>query len=464
MMTSRTTSLVLLPLTIALLATVGYLAYLLKTRPDGIAYVPRAVQVTNLVRQIAVRKINATNLLAALANRPANWAALESTNYVTYINNLRAFGTPEETIRDIILTDIAKTYSRRKAEARAQGGGYRWWQTSETGEMDDEADAELSARLDEIDTEQQALAQELLGVDFDVEMAKYWGGDDYESRAYGFLADEKRTRVSELQEHFDELERQIYDGSKGFLLDKDQEALRQLQKQREAELAQVLTPEELEEFHLRNSPTAATLRAQLHGFSPTQEEFRRIFRLQKTFDERFNSGFDLSDPAQAEAQVAAQDQAQQALNAEIRKTIGTQRFAEYERAQDADYRALMQFTERFETSPTLAARVYDMKTEAERLKLRLESDTNLTPDQRAQALGAIAQETERSVVQLMGGQNSELWRAYQKTGSQWIQGLSDSDFMVESDFAPEPAIASPAPAPRLFPFVPQQPPLPPVPQ
>ena len=148
--------------------------------------------VTNTVRQIAVRKINATNLLAALANRPANWAALESTNYVIYINNLRAFGTPEETIRDIILTDIAKTYSRRKAELRAQGGGYRWWQTSETGEMDDEADPALKEQLDEIDAEQHALVEELLGVDFDVEMARYWGGDDYESRAYGFLTEEKR--------------------------------------------------------------------------------------------------------------------------------------------------------------------------------------------------------------------------------------------------------------------------------
>lgn len=463
MISSRRTSLVLLALNIAFLATIGYMAYLRPINPIPTRYITKPVVVTNTVRQIAVRKINATNLLAALANRPASWAALESTNYVTYINNLRAFGTPEETIRDIILTDIAKTYARRKAELRAQGGGYRWWQTSETGEIEDESDPALKARLDEIDAEQQALVRELLGVDFDVEMARYWGGDDYEDRAYGFLTEDKRVRVAELQERFDELEREIYDRSKGFLLDADQEQLRQLQQQREAELAQVLTREELEEFQLRNSPTAAALRAQLHGFSPTAEEFRKIFQLQKTFDDRFNNAFDLSDPAQAELQATAQEQAQQALTEEIRRTLGAQRFQEYQRAQDADYRALMQFTERFETSPTLAARVYDMKSQAERQKLRLESDSNLTPEQRAQALAAIAQETERSVAHLMGGANSELWLAYQKTGSQWIRGLTDSDFIAQTDIEEQPTIAAPAPVPRLFPFLPQPPPLPPLP-
>ena len=452
----------LLALNIAFLATIGYMAYLLKINSPAVREVIRPVVQTNTVRQIAVRKINATNLLAALANRPASWAALESTNYVTYINNLRAFGTPEETIRDIILTDIAKTYSRRKAELRAQTGGYRWWQTSETGEIDDEADPNLKVQLDEIDAEQHALVEELLGVDFDVEMARYWGGDDYEDRAYGFLAEDKRASVSELQEHFDELEREIYDRSKGFLVDKDQEQLRQLQQQREAELAKLMTPEELEEFHLRNSPTAAALRAQLHGFSPNAEEFRRIFRLQKTFDDRFANAFDVSDPAQAEVQALAQEQAQQALSEEIRKTLGAQRYAEYERAQDADYLALKQFEQRFQTSPALANRVYDMKAEAERQKIRLESNTNLTPEQRARVLEALAQETEQSVMQLMGGANSELWQAYQKTGRQWMSGLSDSDFIAQTDFD-EPTVVAPAPTPRLFPFLPQQPPLPPAP-
>src|SRR5688572_30079527 len=108
-MNSRKTSLILVATVFALLAIIGYMVYLLSNAaPGSIRHISKPRVVTNTVTQIAVRKLNATNLLAAIASRPANWAALESTNYHVYIANLRAFGCPEETIKDIILTDIAK--------------------------------------------------------------------------------------------------------------------------------------------------------------------------------------------------------------------------------------------------------------------------------------------------------------------------------------------------------------------
>ena len=449
-MSSRTTSMALVGLNIALLATIMYMGYLLKISPHPIRYITKAHYVTNTVQQIAVRKVNATNLLAALAGR-LNWAGIESTNYVTYINNLRAFGCPEETIKDIILTDIAKAYARRKGQIQMQAGAYRFWQTSETGTLGEVSDPKVAEQIAALDREQRELVRELLEVDFDVEMAKYSSGENYEELAYGFLAPEKRDRVNDLQSKFDQLEQEIYEGSKGFLLDADQEALRRLQKQREAELAQVLSVEELEEYQLRMSPTSSSLRAQLHGFNPSEEEFRKVFRLQKTFDDQFNNGFDLSDPNQAEVQAAAQDRAQQALNDEIRKTIGNERYAELQREQDIDIKALDPLLKRFDASPQLKTRVYDMKIEAERRKLQVESDPNLTPEQRGETLAAIARETERSVAQLMGGANSQLWQAYQRTGSQWIRGLGDSDFVQNEPQVPPEVVTPPLPFPLTFP-------------
>jgi hypothetical protein len=435
---------VLLGLNIALLGTIGYMAYLLKISPRPIRYVTKPLYVTNTVRQIAVRKVNATNLLAALANR-LSWAGIESTNYVTYMENLRAFGCPDETIKDIIITDIAKTYARRRAQIQTGAGAYRFWQTSESGALGEVTDPKVAEQLAALDREQRELVHELLGVDFDVEMAKYSSDQDYEEQAYGFLTPEKREQVTDLQARYDQLEQQIYERSKGFLLDADQETLKQLQKQREAELAQVLTAGELEEYQLRMSPTASGMRAQLHGFNPSEEEFRKVFHLQKTFDDQFNTGFHTD-----EAQAAAQEQAQQALNDELRKALGGQRYTEYQRAQDADYKALVQFTERFEVSPNVATRVYDMKTQAEQQKLRLESDPNLTPEQRAQTLAAIARETERSVAQLMGGANSQLWQAYQRTGNQWIRELGNSEVALQAEAEPVSQVVTP-PFPPAFP-------------
>src|SRR6516225_2853916 len=44
------------------------------------------------------------------------WASLESSDYPTYIANLRAIGCPEQTIRDIISADVKSLYARKREE------------------------------------------------------------------------------------------------------------------------------------------------------------------------------------------------------------------------------------------------------------------------------------------------------------------------------------------------------------
>src|SRR5512147_948695 len=114
-MRSRTILLIQLGLNLAFVGVILFLVALLKDNPSQPRFLLAPRPVTNTVTQIAVRKINATNLLAALASRQLSWANLESTNYAIYIVNLRGFGVPEETIRDIIITDIAKLYAQRRA-------------------------------------------------------------------------------------------------------------------------------------------------------------------------------------------------------------------------------------------------------------------------------------------------------------------------------------------------------------
>src|SRR2546430_8064984 len=112
---------------LVLLGVIGYGAYLLGSlSPEPPR--PTVRLVTNTLNQIAVRKVNSTNVLAALTGR-INWASIESTNYHTYIQNLRGIGCPEETVRDIILTDISKLFAKRRAALRGQPQPYKLWQT-----------------------------------------------------------------------------------------------------------------------------------------------------------------------------------------------------------------------------------------------------------------------------------------------------------------------------------------------
>jgi len=431
-MNSRRASVLLMAVNFSLLGTIAYVIYVMKVGPNIVAGPTKTRVVTNTVTQIAVRKINATNLLAALANRPLNWRALESTNYVVYIENLRNFGCPEETVQDIIITDIAKLYARRRAQLRTQLHPYKFWQTADPIRGTPTAPPELQRQLRELDKEQRQLVRDLLGVDFRAEIARYWNEEASAERDYSFLPPAKQGAAQSITERYDEVEQEVYWRSRGLLLNEDQEELKQLQRQRRAELSAILSPEELDEYDLRHSDTANTMRTQLAGFQPTEEEFRKIFRLQRGFEENFDQAFDSRDDAAMALKTAAQREAQEALNQEVRKVLGPERFAEYQRAQDTDYRALLQLGERFELPPEVANKVYSVKQGAEQYKLQVESNPNLTEEQRNQAVAALARETERWVAATMGDQ---VFKAYQKTGGQWLGNLPVVD---ESAVPPPP--------------------------
>jgi hypothetical protein len=452
-MQSRMVNLILVALNIAFLGVIALLVLLLKEKQGPPRFLHTPHPVTNTVTQIAVRKVNATNLLALLASRQVSWANIESTNYFVYVNNLRTFGVPEETVRDIVVADVHKFFVQRRGAIRAQMPRPPFWQTGSAWEESAEASLtpELRAQMRALEQEEYELLKQLLGIDPRAELARFTDGDATEAdRKYDFLPAEKRDRLTAVVERYDEMEQAVYSRTKGLVLDEDQEQLRQIAQAREAALAQVLSPEELEEYQLRHSSTAQALRYSLDGFSPNEEEFRKIFRIQKSFDAQFGDAFDSTDEKQMEVRALAQQEAQQALNEEIKKTVGEQRYKEYERAQDEDYKMLLQVAGRFDLPPETASRVYDMKLAAEKQREAVELSPNYTEEQRAAALQAIARETEKSIAQVMG---DKVFKTYRKAGGQWLNELGVS-VLPETPPAPQ-TEAVPVPvAPPGFPPLP----------
>jgi hypothetical protein len=53
-------------------------------------------------------------------NPPFHWSQLESTNYPTYIANLRGIGCPEQTVRDIVTADVDGLYAPERSKLDAQ--------------------------------------------------------------------------------------------------------------------------------------------------------------------------------------------------------------------------------------------------------------------------------------------------------------------------------------------------------
>ena len=55
--------------------------------------------------------------------RPFRWNQLESTDYRTYIANLRGIGCPEQTIRDIITADVDGVFGRQRDQLTKSTAG-----------------------------------------------------------------------------------------------------------------------------------------------------------------------------------------------------------------------------------------------------------------------------------------------------------------------------------------------------
>jgi hypothetical protein len=260
---------------LGLLAGMGYLLFQRPSPPPT----PTQIRIqTNTVTQIGVRKINSTNYF--LPPNSFRWSAIESTNYEFYIANLRSIDCPESTIRDIIVADVAGLYAQRRAALLADYKSAPFWKTVGADEQ-----SLQQKQLRALAEEQRDLIRRLLQVDLNAELDKYNLETPPEPVDLSFLSPEKASRVQSILEAYRQRQEALHEQAIGLWSDADSEALQELNRQQEGELRSLLSPEEMEDYELRFSPLSSSLRGQLHGFSPTEEEFRRIFRLRQAYEE-----------------------------------------------------------------------------------------------------------------------------------------------------------------------------------
>src|SRR5947207_2181457 len=157
-------------------------AYLTKSR----AVVPASDEAAATPEIKIVRTANQARSLRPLTvdvstTNSFRWASVESPDYREYIANLRAIGCPEETIRDIVIADVNKLFGSRIAALYPTAKDYKFWRVEDRAAREEDRAREQKRR--QIDKEKRALIKELLGIDYDVEMAR-WSGrpDDEDSR------------------------------------------------------------------------------------------------------------------------------------------------------------------------------------------------------------------------------------------------------------------------------------------
>ena len=309
-----------------------------------------------------------------------SWREVESPDYPTYIANLRDIGCPEQTVRDIIIADVNALFARRRATELVTPE-QQWWRSAPDTNVV-QAATEKARALEE---ERSVLLTRLLGPNWEAgDMVTLprpsRPGIVLDGPVLGSLPAETKQAIQEVSLRSDErlqayLEERNSEGEPPDPLE-----LAKLRQQTRMELQRILTPTQLEEFLLRYSQNANSLRAdfgQLRFLNPTADEFRAAFRATDALDQQIQMLGSSDDPNTLAQRKALEAQRENAL----KLALGAKRYEEYRLLQDPLYREAVAAAEKAGT-PEAAQKLYAVNLAAAADVERIRSDTSLTADQK----------------------------------------------------------------------------------
>ncbi len=353
-----------------------------------------------------------------------HWEQLESEDYRSYIQRLRAIGCPEQTIKDIVIADVDKLMAPQISSASVTKREPKYWQDDERELIPPSAFLDEKRQKREIDFQKRELLQELLGTDLAAERARTLGEEDHLGQRLTFLSDDKKSKVRMIMERYSEEEVALREKSwlEGETLStEDQAKIRELQNQQTSEIASLLTPAEMEQYQLWHSPVAQRVRSSMFGMNATEREFLSLYKLQQTYAETWSEDkVDLNDPQTR----LDRDEAEAELNRSIEAALGPKRFAEYVRAQDPDFHQLSIAAAQFQLPAHMASDVYEMKRAAMAEQESIVTDESLSKRQKKIALDAVADQTASAARTVLGDRAFNFFKRHAQGG--WLGDVGEA--------------------------------------
>jgi hypothetical protein len=342
---------------------------------------------------------------------PETWDTLQPDVPAQMLERLRAEGFPPAMIRAIVAEQIRVQFAPRRAALNQAAGSQPFW-------MPLTPDPKTAAALSQIMREQNQAVKDLLG-----DAPNDNGNAARLRRQLPNFPEEKIAEIERIQQETVRRRDEIYarvEGIGGTSTD-DRTLLSSLEKTEREKIIQLLTLQEFADYELRTSNTANNLRNQLGGFSPTEDEFRAIFRLQRAFDEQYQfSPFIDLPPDQMRQMMAGRAEAQRQLTQGLQAALGDARFADYQRSTDSSFQQTSRLVARLELPPESTTQVYAVQKEMQERLRDLQTNRALPADDRAAQLAALAAEAESRIGAVLGPRGYE---AYKQYGGTWLQQL-----------------------------------------
>jgi hypothetical protein len=339
---------------------------------------------------------HATNAAASL-----NWRALESADYRQYVANLRAAGLPEQTIRDIIITDLDRTYGQRVAKLQSPASAKEYWNAGSF-----KAGNRFYLEVKKIEEEKRGAIRELLGIDADEEVQRRTGVSIPYDEGFEFLPAEKRAQLREIDRQYEA--KVIESKSTPGPLDSNVQGL--ALHARDAAVKELLSPEEFQEYQIRFGDLNGYLRNALRAFEPNEREFRKFFEIQSQFvkDRTASSGEAAAGPYGRYAIPDPEERRQ--FEDALKQALGDERYADYKLSQESRYSILHSIAQEYDLGRDAARAAYDLDTEAIARAKAIRNDASRSPEDREAACRQLRTQSEAQITKLLGDEGFRLFQ------------------------------------------------------
>lgn len=382
---------------------------------------------------------------AAVAKRSQLWASLQADDLKSLVARLKAAGFSPVVIRAIVNQRLEAQFSARMAEL-AGTIDLPFWKPDPSTSYNNSKYYETQSQ---IYRDRAKALREILG---DAYFATSAGDATAEQRRkYGDLPKNKIELIERIVEDYAEMLSQAKIATNGITLPEDREKFALLEREKRADLAAILSPAELEDYEMRNSPMTMRLRQAFGILDVSEDEFRTVYRAQQPY-------FDILYPNNTGMTVMTSEmsrqrtEAQQKVAEQLKAAFGEQRYTEYARATNYEYQNLYRLGQSSGVSIDSINRAYDLRDSVTKESMRI-NDSGLSADARLAALNTLVGDTKMKLVAALG---SNVADAYTKNLS-WLNAIergyavrvspdgSGMSYMMSSSPRPPATPSTPAP-------------------
>ena len=270
------------------------------------------------------------------------WQRTASRDPAQFVANLRAIGCPEQTIRDILVTRVSREFQTRLQTAsddiqRRQS----WW----SGTKRTKESLEFSQLRPALRRERDDLIEALFGQPANRLIYQVLDWPAGTAVGHEFMPEAKRQPLREIEERYARLGAETTFPLGEPLDDEERAALADLQRRKRAEIEALLSPQELEELDLRESPAALYVLRKLPA-AETKEDFRAMWLAARelgggedtpTTASTLASRYGLvgADRTADATQPNREAEQQKAIEARAKELLGERRFTQLQQAEAA---------------------------------------------------------------------------------------------------------------------------------